>query len=109
MNAAAAAIDAVCDALDRLCLLGGPDPIAAFLRERGYRGTRRANCGCPVAGYLSAASGRVVEIAEQRWGFAGGQMDEGTVPAPVAEFIRRFDEGDYPDLALTEMEEVKAS
>lgn len=89
-----------CDAL-RAC--GSPAEVAELLREAGAKGCRGMEGICPLAKYLEGADdvedGRanpVHLIADARAGVRRWTR----TPAPVADFIRAFDRGDYEELQL---------
>ena len=75
-----------------------PDPnqIALMLQEQGLRGRRISSHSCPISRY-ARLQGLTDPGSCQDWTDAR----EGVVqhPPQVREFIRRFDRGDYPQLA----------
>jgi hypothetical protein len=78
-----------------------PDGIAAHLAERGIRGRRFSAQRCPIAAYVRAetggfnvTAGRTRISATSRLGVA-----QAGTPLPVRHFMRRFDQGYYPELA----------
>lgn len=81
-----------------------PEAVAANLAAAGITGYRRSACDCPIAAYLEAR----VPAADAVGGTTvcvdpGGDLPYEEVPVPpaVAEFIRRFDGGEWPALART--------
>lgn len=92
------------DIWNRLADLGDdPDIIAENLAAAGITGHRNEAAACPLYHYLRAEIPPVrcvgdVEIAYD----AGGPLPEFTNIPPVAgEFVRRFDEGGYPELVAS--------
>lgn len=77
--------------LDELGAGTDADGVAQRLRDAGIKGRRTRANDCPVARYLQQRTGRS-DLAVS---------GSGTMPAPVKEFIQRFDRGDFPDLVDT--------
>ena len=79
------------------------DEVADNLRSSGIQGEPKSADTCPIACLISAVNGlRDISVDAS---VISGWTDENwvidvEVPEPVAEFIRRFDSGDYRDLAL---------
>lgn len=95
----------------------GPDVIsvALSLHAGNFTGIPRNPRGCPVHSYLqsvlpidqverlSTGSGTITVVLPYPSDEAAGKQDlevHVDPPRPVASFIRRFDSGDYPDLAI---------
>jgi hypothetical protein len=97
-------------------LLGGlgdtPERVAQSLLNKGIKGLRRKGTNCPIANYLKEQGieffgvnwDYVVIQRYGRWWAAGGYGWTETIadivsnPAPVLDFIRAFDGGEYPEL-----------
>ncbi len=100
------------------------DAVATTLRDKGIRGMRTANTSCPIANYLTSCGFhgvkvgltftrmQVEDIADPATftsidGFlaAVGAVEyedhlvRFVLPAPVKDFVRRFDDGAFPDLS----------
>lgn len=83
------------------------DGIAAYLIEQKCRGVRADSCYCPIAKYLDGAgfgSASVADVAVEA--YIGDIWYGADNPPHITEFVRRFDKGEWPELALTEGEEV---
>jgi len=77
-----------------------PSAIAAALRAAGITGRPDSPDRCPIACYLFENTG-AADLAVSReeitvW-WPGGEATAAT-PPPIAEFIARFDAGQYPNL-----------
>ncbi len=98
------------------------DAVATTLRYKGIRGVRTANTTCPIANYLTACGFHGVKVGMT---FTRMQAEDiadpatltpeevarvGAVeyedhllsfvlPAPVKDFVRRFDDGAFDDLS----------
>lgn len=75
--------------------------IPGFLHKQGIRGYPD-DCGaCPVAVYVSRETG-AVDVDVQTWStvveYCDGTEDVADNPPAVAEFIRSFDNGEFPQL-----------
>ena len=81
------------------------DAVAESLRRAGVRGIRKSSISCPLLvgikrecrlpwGSPTAPKPGVVTYSDL-------QIMDPPVPTPVAEFMKRFDEGEYPELALS--------
>jgi hypothetical protein len=85
------------DPLAVLRALGeSPDEVAASLLALGCRGMPAQHSSCPVARYMLARGfeGAAVDNRRMEW-------DDGrrvVLPPPVFDFVRRFDQGEYPAL-----------
>lgn len=80
------------------------DEIADFFRKEGIKGYRGEIESCPIANYVSAGCGGKVQMDDKSLITIDPTNPEKEVgwvlehtPA-MAEFIKRFDAGDYPDL-----------
>lgn len=76
------------------------DQVAAHLRAKKITGCRFNACHCPVATYL-AQSGVVEKpaVGDKTIGYLADWGDvEVQTPSAVADFINRFDAGEFPDL-----------
>lgn len=76
------------------------DGIAAYLIERGLRGERDDGCKCPVANYLRAA-GLPDPLVDPDDAYISGvdEAERVKLPVHVREFVNRFDDGAWPELA----------
>ncbi|HEY8341447.1 MAG TPA: hypothetical protein VIK75_00350 [Calditerricola sp.] len=117
------------DAVRRLEELGSAEAIAQLLREQGIKGYRKVSTDCPIARYLSreidaSEHGFAVAVDYEPDSAVLAGVKEVTIhllndwgddeygetiyevigsfvaPESVSEFVRRFDDGDFPDLAL---------
>lgn len=97
---------AALDLLEALHELGGDsDEVAESLRKQGIKGLRGEHCHCPVANYLKSRG-----FGGEVWGYPGPSVfryvstDVAVVgtPEPVFNFIRRFDDEEFPDLVAEE-------
>lgn len=90
-------MNAVLDALDALG--ADCDQVAESLSRRGISGYAGNVSRCPVANYLTAElDGAWCVTAADAMDLAS--LESVTVPPAVADFVERFDAGDYPDLCL---------
>jgi hypothetical protein len=82
--------------------LGGlePDEIARLLQDLGTVGRRKDMGACPVARYVQRETGvGGLCVNRIRWRASLGRYDDARpLPDTVAEFVQKFDAGDYPDL-----------
>jgi len=85
--------------LERLCadLGDSPDAIAAFLEGQGIKGFRMSAFQCPVAIYLSRATGVRIGVASY---IGENERNDIVPPGPVSKFVQAFDVGYYPQLGL---------
>lgn len=77
------------------------DGIAAYLIEQECRGRRRNARCCPVANYLTGTGeffDADVDPALIDALIEGDQEARVETPAHIAEFIKRFDDGEWPEL-----------
>lgn len=78
------------------------DDVADVLSAGGWTGLRNDPCACPVAVYLRAVLPQTAAVAVSVNGISvttdDERMHDSTPPGP-AEFIARFDDGDYDELA----------
>ena len=83
------------EALERL----GSGNVVATLRAKNVRGKRGCFLNCPVALFLCAETtihkGIVVVGTDHAYTRFDGEIP---LPSAVAEFVRAFDRGAYPDL-----------
>lgn len=87
--------------LDKLATLGSADQIASFLEEQKIVGVPCRASGCAIANYLTRETGLMASVGE-----SGGRLFEPGVKeqiqwdcnGPIGEFIRAFDNGQYPNL-----------
>ncbi len=78
-----------------------PVAVAETLRAKGIKGRPCESSRCPIANWLVTETGAVtVEVDSDIYFRHAGAHGLWIDPTPdaVAEFIRRFDEGDFPDL-----------
>lgn len=81
------------------------DNIADGFRQRGIRGWRTDACQCPVANYIKNYTSVSVAVCKEHVGFEEGDgWGNAPVPFRVADFIHRFDNGEYPDLEMRHAE-----
>lgn len=79
--------------------------IAAFLGEKESRGKRCDGWQCPMASYLTSlgfpdpfVQPDFVQVKnEDGWGY-----QEPPTPIALRDFIERFDDGEWPELAVTD-------
>jgi hypothetical protein len=90
---------------EALCELGDtPDEVAAKLYEAGFKGERETGYSCPIAVYLNSAAAAFEACVEPEdvWLNSVNEFDHvrlhAVPPAAVADFILKFDGGEYPDL-----------
>ena len=73
--------------------------VALVLREEGVKGKRSEPCSCPVARFLTGAEG--IESVDAGFHVVTGRTRRDhrvrATPQPVAEFMREFDAGDWPE------------
>jgi hypothetical protein len=85
---------------DPLVLLRGlgrtPDEVAASLLALDCRGVPARHRSCPVARYLQASgfNGAAVDNRRVEW----DDVRRVILPTAVSDFVRRFDQGEYPAL-----------
>jgi hypothetical protein len=72
-----------------------PHEIARVFAELGIKGRPASAYECPVANYLTAELGIIVEVG-QKGAYAG--VTEVPLPEHVRRFVRVFDLGAYPRL-----------
>lgn len=78
------------------------DGIAAKLAAEGHRGNRRGALFCPLASWLRSRGIDTPGVSVDEICALRGDR-RGVVPPPaVAEFIRRFDAGEWPALDRTQ-------
>jgi len=82
------------EALNELRFLP-PNLVADHLRQAGIKGKRQSAHQCPVARFLSEKTGQEVSVCA--FDLGNTNYFYATPPA-VAEFIRLFDAGNFPDL-----------
>lgn len=86
--------------LEALSWLGDTvEEIAEGLRARGIKGHQNAGFSCPIHNYLATFGWDT--YADNPYCWLGDPMftrDRFDTPAPVGEFINRFDDGKFPDL-----------
>jgi hypothetical protein len=113
----AVARSAIQDVLDELGAGLTADSVAQRLRDAGIKGRRNRAEDCPVARYLQqrtghqglcvSQSGVHTSVActtcppENECMQFSSALPGTTMPAPVGEFIQRFDRGGFPDLVDT--------
>lgn len=73
------------------------DGIAAHLAAKGIRGVREMPGCCPVANYLTEAGFHLVEVNDDEVS-ADEERRCIDTPANIASFVRRFDDGEWPEL-----------
>lgn len=88
------------------------DSVADYLIERGVEGYRYHPESCPVALWLGEASddlgdSKVLSVDKERVRVRtpGGDLTLAPTPA-VSEFVRAFDEGDFPELDAEDEEDL---
>lgn len=84
-----------------------PDAVRDKLVAGGYTGYPGVGDSCPVAYYLLSKFGECDICIDQNTCMvdAGGYDVELVVPTPVSEFISKFDEYEYPELALGDLDD----
>lgn len=85
------------EALDALAVEARAGGIAQFFLVGGVFGRRGVMCECPVAVWLHQVTGGMFDVDERG---ASGWDEFWRFPEVVADFIRRFDEGFYPELEI---------
>jgi hypothetical protein len=83
--------------LDKLAQLGTPNAIAEFLYRNGITGELCRPYSCPIARFVAATTGDDVLIHTETFICDDGNWGE--LPDVIAEFIDRFDDYHYPQLA----------
>lgn len=82
-----------------------PDAVADSLRKTGVRGYRGCCFSCPLARYLKARGfGFVTVGVNSVVCVVPKETTKHRLPAAVLEFVKRFDDGLYPDLREGDME-----
>jgi hypothetical protein len=77
------------------------DQIAEIVRRRGIKGRMGTTSKCPMALLLdSQASGKFVIGRQYIARRSGSRIEKARTPVNVAQFMRRFDIGFYPDLIM---------
>ncbi|MEU4241897.1 hypothetical protein [Actinoplanes sp. NPDC026619] len=82
-----------------------PAAVAAALHNAGITGRPDSADRCPIAYYLFAHTG-AVDLAvsrEEIWVQWPDSNTFATTPAPIAQFIARFDARQYPNLTRPEV------
>jgi hypothetical protein len=82
-------------------LPGTADDIAAHLAAKGIRGAREDSCNCPMVVYLTSLDFDRVNVTLSRIlarAQPGGALVDVRTPWWIAEFVHRFDEGEWPEL-----------
>jgi hypothetical protein len=101
------------DLLLQLAELGSADAIAQFFLDNGVRGERGDSSRCPVKQWVSAETGQEYLVSTQ-WVYRAEVLGGCILPSkdarvraracglphPVQEFVRKFDAGEYPALAV---------
>lgn len=78
-----------------------PDEIAAMMRRRGIKGRPGTTQKCPLAMFFDGTNaGTFVIGREFIMRTAGKTVERAKTPKNLADFVRRFDIGKYPDLFL---------
>jgi hypothetical protein len=95
---------AITEQLDKLVALGSPEQIRDFFQAEQITGMRGRADRCPIQQYLAREVDTTVCRVKMRQTFVGAEPPTfGPWPAVhnpdlVAEFIRLFDKGYYPEL-----------
>lgn len=87
------------------------DGIAAHLTAKGVRGVPGDGCDCPISNYLTAYGFRRVWVTPA-WMRAYPEPDvRQTVETPtrIADFVIRFDRGEFPELVLDQNESTTST
>lgn len=76
------------------------DGIAAHLTAKGIRGVPADSYCCPVANYLTGAGFWAASVGDIRIEVVDDDSgsEEAVTPKPVADFLRRFDSREWPEL-----------
>lgn len=74
------------------------DEIVALFRGLGVRGVPRQSRSCPVARYLSNATGEICLVGTDTAESIRLDAKRNDLPDSVQVFVSAFDEGRYPDL-----------
>lgn len=78
------------------------DGIAAYFIEQECRGIRDDGCHCPVANYLRGTGEFPSPLVDPSYAYSDYSADDVEsvrLPEHVAEFVERFDGGEWPELA----------
>ena len=84
------------------------DDIAARLTAKGIRGVREASCNCPITNHLTGLGFHTVSVTLSRViATRPGDRHPSDVRMPwwIAEFVHRFDSGEWPELVLDDTAE----
>lgn len=79
------------------------DEIAATLIAKEMRGSRKLGSCCPIATYLHVAF-EAPEVTENTVSVDRYEQTWVNTPEHVAEFITRFDGGEWPELDIDRLE-----
>lgn len=77
------------------------DEIAATLKTNGIKGMRMESTSCPIANVLNSRFGMISSVGPYSITLYSPYEQEDLIvqtPHYVAEFIRDFDKGEYPEL-----------
>jgi len=74
--------------------LPSAEAVADLLREHGVKGRRLSGCGCPVAEFARALTGREAVTGGATISLRWSDGRYVGLPPSATEFIRRFDDGD---------------
>jgi len=81
----------------------GPRRIFRYLKNISLAGERKNGCRCVIANFLRMKMGVLDVEVDYAYIFAGGQTVD--PPADVLAFIKRFDDGGFPELDLETVKE----
>jgi hypothetical protein len=75
------------------------DKVYQTLKSKGIKGVSCVAWHCPIAHYLESLTGQKMSVGLRNCGYSGnrGRTDV-ELPMPVQLFIRRFDDGLFPDM-----------
>lgn len=95
-------VEALEDYARKIQSLGGADAIALHLQGKGIRAKRGCHVQCAIAidakAFLHERGFDVEYVSVGRWLIVGHGMAD--TPVDARDFIKRFDNGVYPELIL---------
>jgi hypothetical protein len=83
------------------------DDIAAHLHAKGIQGVPEDSCNCPITNHLTGLGFDWVSVTQTRvQGRSDTRgLDDVRTPWWIAEFVERFDNGEWPELVLDDTAE----
>lgn len=86
-----------------LARLNSEPDVSQYLIDHDYKGFPARACECPVANYVALTTGVSIAIFEE-WHLNNDVSNRFATPPKVFRFIKDFDRGAYPELALEDEE-----